>query len=94
MLNTTQKSLSRGMDTENVIHLHIGVLVNVVDYIDEFPYIEISLHLWKKAYLILVNDPFDVFLDLVGKVLLSIFVSLFIKKLTLKLSFFVWSLCG
>jgi hypothetical protein len=41
--------------------------VYIVDYIDEFPYIKISLHPWDEAYLILVNDCFDVFLDLVGK---------------------------
>jgi hypothetical protein len=34
-----------------------------VDYIDGFPYIEPSLHLWNEAYLIVVNGGFDVFLD-------------------------------
>jgi hypothetical protein len=34
-----------------------------VDYIDGFLYIEPSLNPWDKAYLILVNDHFDVFLD-------------------------------
>jgi hypothetical protein len=38
-----------------------------VDYIDGLPYIEPSLHPWDEAYLIVVNDHFDVFLDLVGK---------------------------
>ena len=37
--------------------------VYIVDYVDEFPYIEPSLHLWDEAYLIVVNDHFDVFLD-------------------------------
>ena len=41
--------------------------VYVVDNIDEFPYIEPSLHPWNEAYLIMVNDCFDVFLDSVGK---------------------------
>ena len=34
-----------------------------VDYVDGFPYIESSLHPWDEAYLIVVNDHFDVFLD-------------------------------
>ena len=37
--------------------------VYIVDYIDGFPYIEPSLHLWDKAYLIMMDDPFNVFLD-------------------------------
>jgi hypothetical protein len=37
--------------------------VSTVDYIDGFPYIEPSLHPWDKAYLIVVDDHFDVFLD-------------------------------
>ena len=42
-------------------------VVYVVDYIDRFPYIEPSLHSWDEAYMIMVDDRFDVFLDLVGK---------------------------
>jgi hypothetical protein len=38
-----------------------------VDNVDEFPYIEPSLHPWDEAYLIVVNDHFDVFLNSVGK---------------------------
>jgi hypothetical protein len=36
-----------------------------VDYIDGFLYIEPSLYPWDEAYLIVVNDHFDVFMDLV-----------------------------
>jgi hypothetical protein len=36
-----------------------------MDYVDGFPYIEPSLHPWDEAYLIMMNDCFDVFLDLV-----------------------------
>jgi hypothetical protein len=36
-----------------------------VDYIDEFLYIELSLHPWYEPYLIMVNDSFDVFLDFI-----------------------------
>jgi hypothetical protein len=39
--------------------------VYVVDYINGFPYIEPSLHPWDEAYLIVMNDCFDVFLGLV-----------------------------
>ena len=38
-----------------------------MDYIDGFPYIELSLHPWDEAYLMMVNDRFDVFLDSTGK---------------------------
>ena len=39
--------------------------VYIVDYIDWFLYIELSLHPWDEAYLIMVSDHFDVFFDLV-----------------------------
>ena len=39
--------------------------VYVVDYIDGFLYIEPSLHPWDGPYLIMMDDHFDVFLDLV-----------------------------
>jgi hypothetical protein len=38
-------------------------LVYRVDYIDGFPYTEPSLHSWGKAYLIMVNNHFDVFFN-------------------------------
>ena len=41
--------------------------VYIVDYINGFLYIKATLHLWDEAYLIRVNDSFDVFLDLVCK---------------------------
>jgi hypothetical protein len=41
--------------------------VYMVDYIGGFLYIEPSLHPWDEAYLIMVNDVFDVFLDSVCK---------------------------
>jgi hypothetical protein len=37
--------------------------VYIVDCIDRFLYIEPFLHAWDKAYLIMVNDVFDMFLD-------------------------------
>ena len=35
--------------------------VYIVDYVNRFPYIEPTLHPWDEAYLIVVNDSFDVF---------------------------------
>jgi hypothetical protein len=36
-----------------------------VDYVDRFLYIELSLHPWDDTNLIMVNDHFDVLLNLV-----------------------------
>jgi hypothetical protein len=66
----------------------------VVDYVDGFPYIEPFLHLWDEAYLIVVNDHFDVFLDSVGKNFIEYFCITVYKETGLKFSFFVWSLYG
>ena len=41
--------------------------VYMVDYIDGFPYIKPSLHHRDEAYLVMVNDHFDEFLDLICK---------------------------
>jgi hypothetical protein len=37
--------------------------VSIVDYINGFLYIEPTLHPWDEAYLVVVDDGFDVFLD-------------------------------
>jgi hypothetical protein len=37
--------------------------IYIINYIDGFPYIQPSLHPWDEAYLIMVKDGFDVFLD-------------------------------
>jgi len=34
-----------------------------MDHVDGFPYIKTSLHAWDEAYLIMVDDRFDVLLD-------------------------------
>ena len=47
--------------------------VYMVDYIDEFPYIKPSLHPRDEAYLFMVNDRFDVFLDAVCKYFVEYF---------------------
>ena len=53
-------------------------------------YIDLFLHSWDEVYLILFDDVFDVFVDLVRKYFL---VSVFIREISLKFSFFVGSLC-
>ena len=54
--------------------------VYVVDFIDGFPYIEPLLHPWVEAYLIMVDDCFDVFLE-VGKNFIEYFASIYLGKL-------------
>jgi hypothetical protein len=41
--------------------------VGMADYIDGFPYVEPSLNPWDEAYMTMMDDRFDVFLDLVCK---------------------------
>jgi hypothetical protein len=55
--------------------------VYIPDYVDGFPYIETSLYPQDEAYLIIVNDHFDVFLDLVGKNFIEHFHISIIRKL-------------
>ena len=45
----------------------VFVFVYIVDCVDGFLYIKPSLHPWDEAYLIMMNDCFDVFLDSVCK---------------------------
>jgi hypothetical protein len=59
--------------------------VYIVNYIDGFPYIKPSLHPWNEAYLDMMDDSFDVFLDSVCKDFI---------KIGLKFSLFFGSLCG
>jgi hypothetical protein len=65
-----------------------------VDYVDGFPCVETSLHPWDEAYMIIMNDCFVMFLDLVCKMFIEYFSSIFISKIGLKFSFLVGSLCG
>ena len=39
--------------------------VNVVNYVYRLAFVEPALHLWDEAYLIIMNELFDVLLDLV-----------------------------
>ena len=40
----------------------------MVKYIDEFSYVELSLHPWDEAYLIKVGCVFDIVLDSVSNI--------------------------
>ncbi|KAL6082031.1 hypothetical protein STEG23_029416, partial [Scotinomys teguina] len=40
-----------------------SLFIYMVYYIDRLSYVEPSLHLWDKAYLVMVDNVFDVFLE-------------------------------
>jgi hypothetical protein len=44
----------------------VSEFVDIMNYIDGFPYIEPSLHPWDEAYLFMMDELFDVFLDSVS----------------------------
>jgi hypothetical protein len=52
----------------------------MVDYIDGFSLVEPSIYLWDETFLIMVNDAFDMFLDLVCIYLLSTFALMLFHK--------------
>ena len=68
--------------------------VYILDYLDGFPYIEPSLLPWEEAYLIMMNDNFDVFFDLDSENFVEYFSLIFIREIGLKFPFilgvFVW----
>jgi hypothetical protein len=43
--------------------IFVFVFVCIVDYIDGFPYIKPFLHPWDEAYMIMMDDPFNLFLN-------------------------------
>jgi len=55
--------------------------VYIVEYFDRFPYIEPSLHPWDEGYLFMMDDCFDVFLDLVCKNFIIEYFAWILKKL-------------
>ena len=67
--------------------------VYMVDYIGIFPYVEPSLHLWDKAYLTMVHDHFDVFLDSLCKYFIEYFC-MNVHQGNQSVIFFVECLCG
>ncbi|KAL6088092.1 hypothetical protein STEG23_028949 [Scotinomys teguina] len=52
---------------------HEYKFIYMVYYIDRLSYVEPSLHLWDKAYLIVVNNVFDVFLESVCQYFIEYF---------------------
>jgi hypothetical protein len=65
--------------------------VYVVDYINGFSYIKPTLNPWDEAYLIMVNDGLNVFLDLVCINFIEYFC-IDISEIGLKFSLFGWIL--
>ena len=61
--------LSNAFSASNkmIEYFFVSEFVYIVDYFDGFPYIKSSLHPWDEAYLVMMDDHFDVFLDLVCK---------------------------
>ncbi|ERE71159.1 hypothetical protein H671_6g15949 [Cricetulus griseus] len=53
--------------------IFIMKFVYMVDYIDGFSYVEPSLHPWDEAYLIMVDDFSDMFLDFVHQYFIEYF---------------------
>ena len=67
--------------------------VHIMNYIDGFPYIKPCLHPWDEAYLIMMDDHFDVFLDSVCENFIEYFC-IDIHKGNWSEVLFVVSLCG
>ncbi|KAL6086478.1 hypothetical protein STEG23_033768 [Scotinomys teguina] len=53
-----------------------GQFIYMVYYIDRLSYVEPSLHLWDKAYLVMVNNVFEMFLDCYVSNFISDFINL------------------
>jgi hypothetical protein len=65
-------------------------LVCVVDYIDILPYIEPSLHSCDEAYLILIDDHINEFLNSVCENLIDYFYIYIHKKNWFEVTFLCW----
>ena len=65
--------------------------VYIVDYVDGFLYIKLFLNCWVEAYLIMMDDRFDAFLDSVRENFI-IFALILIREIGLTFSFFVGTL--
>jgi hypothetical protein len=72
----------------------LSLVVCIVDYDDGFPYILPSLHPRDEAYLIMMDDHFDVFLDSGFENFIEYFCINIHREIGLNFSFFVGSLCG
>ncbi|ERE83492.1 hypothetical protein H671_2g6668 [Cricetulus griseus] len=65
-----------------VLHLDLQ-FVYMVDYIDGFSYVEPSLHPWDEAYLIMVDDFSDMFLDSIHQYFIEYLASMFMRDIGL-----------
>jgi hypothetical protein len=57
--------------------------INVLYYIYRFKYVELPLHPWDEAVLVVVNDLSDVLLDSVCHYFIEDFLLMFIKEIGL-----------
>jgi hypothetical protein len=57
--------------------------IDVLYYIYRFAYVELPLHPWDEANLVMVNDLSDVLLDSVCHYFLRIFALMFIREIGL-----------
>jgi hypothetical protein len=64
--------------------------VYIVDYVNGFSYIKPTLHPWDEAFLFMVNDGFDVFLDSVCKIFIAYFGINIHKQDLSEVFFFGW----
>ena len=64
--------------------------VYIVDYIDGFPYIKPFLHPWDEAYLVMMDDCFDVFLDSVSENFIEYFCNDIHKGNWFEVLFLCW----
>jgi hypothetical protein len=86
--------LSKAFSASNEIIMWVFFqFVYMVDYTERFSYAEPSLPLWDEAYLIMVDNPFDVFLDSVCKHFIKYFHINVYEESWSEIFFFVGSLC-
>jgi hypothetical protein len=64
--------------------------VYIVNYVNGFSYIKPTFHTWDEAYLIVVNDAFDVFLHLFCKNFIEYFCIDIHKRDWSEVLFFCW----
>jgi hypothetical protein len=72
--------------------IFFSVFIYIVDYVNGSSYIKPTLHPWDEAYLIMVNDRFDVFLDSVCKNFIEYFCINIHKRDWSEVLFFGWVL--
>ena len=68
--------------------------IYVMDYVYGLAYVEPALHPRDEAYLIMMDELFDVLLHLVCQYFIEYFCMMFIMDIGLKFSFFIESLLG